>query len=78
MSAHSKTPYITPSMVFPLGNGVVRGCRGQQLGLALMMHAYLGIVTGPAAVVLLPPRPDRVLGATVYPPLVPPSRHQFF
>ena len=35
MSAHSKTPYITPSMDFPSGNGVVRGRRGQQLGFAL-------------------------------------------
>ena len=29
MSAQSKTPYITPD--FPSVNGVVRGCRGQQL-----------------------------------------------
>ena len=34
MSAHSKTPYITPSMDFSSGKGVVRGRRGQQLGLA--------------------------------------------
>ena len=31
MSAHSKTPYITPSMGFSSGKGVVRrGRRGQQ------------------------------------------------
>ena len=35
MSAHSKTPYITPSMDFSSGKGVVRGRRGQQLGVAL-------------------------------------------
>ena len=35
MSAHSKTPYITPSMDFYSGKGVVRGRRGQQLGFAL-------------------------------------------
>ena len=32
MSAHSKTPHISPSMVSSSGNGVVRGLRGQQLG----------------------------------------------
>ena len=31
MSAHSKTPYITPSMEFSSGEGVVRGRRMQQL-----------------------------------------------
>ena len=31
VSAHSKTPYITPSIHFPSGKGVVRGRRGQQL-----------------------------------------------
>ena len=36
MSAHSETPYITHSMDFPSGNGVVRGRRGQQLGFALV------------------------------------------
>ena len=35
MSAHSKTPYITPSMDFYSGNRVVRGRRGQQLKFAL-------------------------------------------
>ena len=36
MPAHSKTPCITPGMGFPsLENGVVRGRRGQQLGIAL-------------------------------------------
>ena len=35
MSAHSKTPYITPSMAFPSGNGVVRRRSGQQMGFAL-------------------------------------------
>ena len=35
MSAHSKTPYITPSMDFSSGKGVVRGRRGQQLEFAL-------------------------------------------
>ena len=35
MSAHSKTPYITPSMDFYSGKGVVRGRRGQQLEDAL-------------------------------------------
>ena len=42
MSAHSKTPCVTPSMgfpsgngAFPSGNGAVRGRRGQQLELDL-------------------------------------------
>ena len=35
MSAHSKTPYSTPSMDFYSGKGVVRGRRGQQLGFAV-------------------------------------------
>ena len=35
MSAHSKTPYITPSMDFSSGNGVVRGRSGQQLEFAV-------------------------------------------
>ena len=35
MSAHSKTPYITPSMEFSSGKGVVRGRRGQQLTFTL-------------------------------------------
>ena len=35
MSAHSKTPYITPSMNFYSGKGVVRGRRVQQLEFAL-------------------------------------------
>ena len=29
MSAHSKTPHITPSMDFYSGKGIVRGRRGQ-------------------------------------------------
>ena len=29
MSAHNKTPYITPSMNFSSGKGVVRARRGQ-------------------------------------------------
>ena len=36
MSAHSKTPYITPSMEFSSGKGVVRGRRGQQLECTLL------------------------------------------
>ena len=32
MSAHSKTPWITPSMDCSSGKGVVRGRRGQQMG----------------------------------------------
>ena len=35
MSAHSKTPYITPGMDFPSGKGVVRERRGQQLEFSL-------------------------------------------
>ena len=35
MSAHSKTPYITPSMDCYSGKGVVQGRRGQNLGFAL-------------------------------------------
>ena len=35
MSAHSKTPYITPSMDFSSGKRVVRGRRGQQLEYAV-------------------------------------------
>ena len=35
MSAHNKTPYITPSMEFPSGNGVVWGRRGPQLEFSL-------------------------------------------
>ena len=49
MSAHSKTPYITPSMDVSSGNGVVRGRGGAQLGFALI-H-----------VSLLPPHLDIVL-----------------
>ena len=37
MSTHSKTPYIIPSMDFSSGKGVVRGRRGQQLELALVL-----------------------------------------
>ena len=36
MSAHSKTPYITPSMEFSSGEGVVRGRRVQQLTFTLI------------------------------------------
>ena len=36
MSAHSNTQYITPSMDFPFGKGVVWGCRGQQLEFTLV------------------------------------------
>ena len=39
MSAHSKTPYITPSMDFYSGKGVVRGRKVQQLGFALQLHS---------------------------------------
>ena len=39
MSAHSKTPYINPSMGFSSIKGVVRGRRGQQLGVALSLSA---------------------------------------
>ena len=35
MSAHSKTPYITPNMDFSSGKGVVPGRRGQQLEFAV-------------------------------------------
>ena len=35
MSAHSKTPYITPSMDCTSGKGVVWGNRGQQLEFSL-------------------------------------------
>ena len=35
MSAHSKTPYITPSMDLPSGNGVVRGAQGAAAGMYL-------------------------------------------
>ena len=40
MSAHSKTPYITPSMDISFGKGVIRGHRGQQLGFALSFHCH--------------------------------------
>ena len=35
MSAHSETPYITPSMELSSGEGVVRGRRVQQLAFTL-------------------------------------------
>ena len=35
MSAHSKTPYINPSMEFSSGEGVIRGRRVQQLTFTL-------------------------------------------
>ena len=42
MSANSKTPYITPSMEFSSGKGVVRGRRVQQLEFTLVYsHAAL-------------------------------------
>ena len=37
MSAHSKTPYITPSMDFYSRNGVVWGRRGAQLEFSLLL-----------------------------------------
>ena len=42
MSAHSKAPYITPSMELSSGKGVVRGHRVQQLTFTL----YIGLVGG--------------------------------
>ena len=42
MSAHSKTPYITPSMDISSGEGVVRGRRVQQLTFALPRLPALG------------------------------------
>ena len=44
MSAHSKTPYITPSMDFSSGKGVVRGRRGQQAGFTLAGSTAMGPV----------------------------------
>ena len=41
MSAHSKTPYITPSMIFSSRSGVVRGRRAQQLEFTLEIGARL-------------------------------------
>ena len=49
MSAHSKTPYITPSMKSSSGKGVVRGRGGQRLEYAasrghlqnVIIHAYV-------------------------------------
>ena len=35
MSAHSKTPHVTPSMGFPSGKGVEWGRRAKQLGFTL-------------------------------------------
>ena len=43
MSAHSKTPYITPSMKFSSGKGVERGRREQQLEFSLLQsHRHKG------------------------------------
>jgi len=42
MSAHSKTPYITPSMDISSGEGVVRGRRVQQFTFALPRLPALG------------------------------------
>ena len=39
MSAHSKTPYITPSMGFPLGKGWYGGAGQQQLEFTLAASA---------------------------------------
>ena len=43
MSAQSKTPYITPSMNFPFGYGVVRGRRVQQLGFSLTTACHRNV-----------------------------------
>ena len=45
MSAHSKTPYITPSMDFSSGKGVAWGRRGQQLEFALALDRGRGRLT---------------------------------
>ena len=42
MSAHSKTPYITPSMDISSGKRVVRGRRGLQLGFFLQFGQHSG------------------------------------
>ena len=42
MSAHNKTPYITPSMEFSSGEGVVRGRRMQQLTFTLVVTERTG------------------------------------
>ena len=39
MSAHRKTPYITPGMDFYSGKGVVRGRRGEAAGICLAYTA---------------------------------------
>ena len=41
MSAHSQTPYITPSMGFTSGKRVVWGRRGQQLRFTLTVPARI-------------------------------------
>ena len=63
MLAHNKTPYITPSMNFSSGKGVVRGNRAQQLEFALpnvlnapayqllLYYYYIYYYIGPASAV---------------------------
>ena len=41
MSAHSKTPYITPSMEFSSGKGVVRGRRGRRAAAGIYLELPL-------------------------------------
>ena len=41
MSAHSKTPYITPSMDVSSGKGVVWGGRGPAAGICLALGEWL-------------------------------------
>ena len=50
MSAHSNTPYITPSMEIYCGGGVVRGRRVQQLAFTLARPplGLAGLGRGPA------------------------------
>ena len=44
MPAHSKTPYITPSMDVPSGNGVVRGRMGAAAGI-ILYNMYIILFT---------------------------------
>ena len=39
MSAHSKNPYVTASMDFPSGKGVVRGAQGAAAGICLGLES---------------------------------------
>ena len=48
VSPQSKPPYITPSMDFSSGKGVVRGRRGQQLEFTLRFDATSRPVYVPA------------------------------